>query len=98
MSKQNTAAKGPGRPRLNIRLPQGAFTVEQLYTLNKGITPKFCELTVRNHVKQGLASGLLVKLAKKLETGSVGAPAFRYMLKSRADANARNLAKASVKA
>jgi hypothetical protein len=88
-----------GRKPLKVKYPRGAFTVDQLFELNrkdKGGVVK-CELTARNHIKRGLATALLVKLDKKLALGTVGAPAFRYMLKSRAEANQRNLAKAAAK-
>ena len=99
MNATNTQSVRRGRKRLAVKFPQGAFTVDQLFALNakdKGGNVK-CVLTARNHVKRGLATGLLVKLSKKLEKRTVGAPAFRFMLKSRAEANARNLALAKAK-
>lgn len=83
-----------GRKPLNIKFPQGAFTVEQLFALNdksKGGVVK-CELTARNHIKRALAADVLVKLPEKLKTGTVGAPAFKFILKAR---HLNNLAKRS---
>ena len=81
-----------GRKPLNVKFPQGAFTVDQLFALNdkaKGGAVK-CELTARNHIKRALASEILVKLPEKRLTGTVGAPAFKFILKAR---HLNNLAK-----
>ena len=88
-----------GRKPLNIKFPQGAFTVDQLFALNdkaKGGVLK-CELTARNHIKRGLKSDVLVKLPEKLATGKVGAPAFKFILKARHQANLAKRAKRAVK-
>jgi len=88
-----------GRKPLAIKFPQGAFTVDQLFALNdktKGGVIK-CELTARNHIKRGLASDVLVKLPEKLKTGTVGAPAFKFILKTRHQANLAKRAKRAVK-
>ena len=95
MNTETKTAKTPGRKPLKIKYPQGAFTIAQLRAKNPNAK---CELTIRNHVNRGLASGLLVRLSKDVEKGTVGRPNFRFMLKSRAEANARNLAKANAKA
>jgi hypothetical protein len=71
-----------GRKRFPVKFPKGAFTVDELFALNKPVSPKFCELTARNHIKRGLANGKLVKLVEKLKTGTVGAPALKYQLKA----------------
>lgn len=87
-----------GRKPLKVKFPTGAFTVDELYALNKPVSPKFCELTARNHIARGLASGKLVKLSEKLNTGKVGAPAFKFQLASYAKHNeARRLKKAAAK-
>ena len=87
----------PGRKPLKVTYPKGPFTVEQLFTLNDKATGGSvkCELTIRNHIKRELASGKLVQLAEKATTGTVGAPAYRFQLKSAADYNAARKAKAS---
>lgn len=95
----NTTKSTRGRKPLNVKYPQGAFTVDQLFTLNdkaKGGVIK-CELTARNHIKRGLASDVLVKLPEKLTTGKVGAPAFKFILKTRHLNNLAKRAKRSVK-
>jgi len=69
-----------GRPRYPVKFPKGAFTVDELLALNQ---PKVkCELTARNHINRGLKEGKLVKLKEKLTTGTVGAPAYKFQLKS----------------
>ena len=88
-----------GRKPLKIKFPQGAFTVDQLFALNSkenGGNVK-CELTARNHIKRGLASGTLVKLAEKLTTGKVGAPAYKFILASRHKQNEARRAKRAAK-
>ena len=88
-----------GRKQLNIKFPQGAFSVDQLFALNdkaKGGVIK-CELTARNHIKRGLAKDTLVKLPEKFTTGTVGAPAFKYILKTRHLANQAKRAKRATK-
>jgi hypothetical protein len=74
-----------GRKPLAFSFPTGAFSVKQLAAKNP--TAK-CELTVRNHIARGLASGKLVKLAKKLEKGTVGAPQHLFQLATYARKNA----------
>jgi hypothetical protein len=84
-----------GRKPLKVKFPTGAFTVDQLFAMNdkaKGGSVK-CELTARNHIKRGLATGKLVKLADKLNTGKVGAPAFKFQLASYAKHNEARRAK-----
>jgi hypothetical protein len=85
-----------GRKPLTVKFPTGAFTVDQLFSLNSGLVK--CELTARNHIKRGLASGKLMKLAEKLVTGTVGAPAFKFQLASYAKKNANRRAKAAAPA
>jgi hypothetical protein len=92
----NTPVKR-GRKRFPIKFPKGAFTVDELFALNKPVSPKFCELTARNHITRGLASGKLVKLAEKLKTGTVGAPALKYQLKAAYEYNLNRRAKKVVK-
>ena len=56
-----------GRKPLNVKLPQGAFTIGQFFGMNdksKGGVMK-CELTARNHVNRGVQAGLFVKLPEK---------------------------------
>lgn len=102
-TKTNSATKvtvkvSPGRNPLNVTYPKGAFTVEQLFALNSQANggPVKCELTIRNHIKKALASGKIVRLPEKAVTGTVGAPAFRFQLKSAADYNAARKNKSKV--
>jgi len=76
MNKLNKA----GRPRKPVKFPKGAFTVDELFAKNSNVID--CELTARNHISRALASGKLIKLAEKLNTGKVGAPAFKFQLAS----------------
>lgn len=75
-----------GRPRFAVKFPTGKFTVDELFAKNSTLIK--CELTARNHITRGLASGKLVKLAEKLNTGKVGAPAFKFQLSTYAKHNA----------
>lgn len=79
-----------GRKPLKVQFPKGEFTVDELFAKNAHIVD--CELTIRNHINRGLASGKLVKLTRKLMTGTVGAPAFKFQLAStyRYNLNRRN--------
>lgn len=87
----------PGRKKINIVFPNtGAFTVSKALEVQpanaKGVKP--CELTVRNGIKAGVKSGILLvagKVARK--KGEVGAPQVKFILKSVADSNARRNAK-----
>lgn len=89
-----------GRKPLNIKFPQGAFTVDQLFDLNSVTNGGFvkCELTARNHIKRALKADVLVKLPEKAKKGTVGAPAFKFILKTRHEANAAKRLKRAVKA
>lgn len=84
-----------GRPRFAVKFPTGKFTVDELFAKNSTLIK--CELTARNHINRGLASGKLVKLAEKLNTGKVGAPAFKFQLATYAKHNANRRAKKDVK-
>lgn len=85
--------KGPGRPKAVLKYPRGSFTFADLYNLNRGDSgggkkAKVCELTVRNHIKEQLASGFLTKLDPVKSEGP-GQPAHRYIrtaVKAAADA------------
>ena len=90
-----------GRKQLKVKFPKGPFTVEELFEMNNKATGKGtvkCVLTARNHIKRGLATGKLVKLAEKATKGTVGAPAYRFQLKAAVEYNeARKAKKAVVK-
>ena len=90
-----------GRKPLKVNYPTGAFTVDELFARNSKLTGKGnlkCELSARNHIGRGLASGKLVKLTEKLNTGKVGAPAFKFQLATYAKHNAARRAKKALKA
>ena len=93
----NTNTVKRGRKPFPVKYPKGAFTVGDLLALNKPVSPKFCVLTVRNHINRGLASGKLVKLNEKLNKGTVGAPALKYQLKAAYSYNLNRRTKAQVK-
>jgi hypothetical protein len=93
----NTPVTKRGRKRFPVKFPKGAFTVNDLFALNKAVSPKFCELTARNHITRNLADGKLVKLKDKLKTGTVGAPALKYQLKAAYEYNLNRRAKKAVK-
>ncbi len=72
-----------GRPSAKLVYPRGAFTVQDLYDLNRGPKgrgkrPQICMLTIRNHIKAKLADKSLA-LSGKVTTGTVGKPAHKYI-------------------
>lgn len=75
--------RGPGRPKVTLKYPRGAFTVEELYDLNRGEKgrgkrAKVCKLTIRNHIAEKLGDGFLTEVAP-VKSGKVGQPAKRYI-------------------
>lgn len=79
-----------GAPPKEIKYPRGSFTIKEVAQLN----PTICELTIRKRIDlalTGKATPALVKLAKNLETGTVGRPGFRFMSKAAFEANQKNL-------
>jgi hypothetical protein len=72
--------RGPGRPPKAIKFPDKSFTMKEVISLNSG---NLCGLAVRQKVNAGIASGKLVKLAKKLEKAGPGAPEFRFIRNSK---------------
>jgi len=96
MNKNTNVKSTRGRKQLKINWPTGAFTVDELFARNSKEAGKGnvkCELTARNHIARGLAAGKLVKLAEKLTTGKVGAPAFKFQLATYAKHNEARRAK-----
>jgi len=79
---KNTTVLNLGRPRLPVKFPKGVFTVAEVFALNKPLRSKLCVLTIRNHITREVNGGKLIKLAEKATTGTVGAPALKYQLKS----------------
>lgn len=77
ISKSTKAPRSVGRPSFKITYPRGAFTINQLFELNK-TTVKW-PLTVRQHVEKQIAGGFLTLLDSTVKTGKVGKPAFRYI-------------------
>lgn len=83
MNKNNKSAtksstpKSVGRPAFNLKFPRGAFTIAQLFELNKA-TVKW-SLTIRQHVEKELAKGFLTKLTETVKTGKVGKPAHKFI-------------------
>ena len=68
---KNTTPKPVGRPALDIKFPAGAFTINELHSLNPQAK---WSLTIRQHVQKQLKVGWLSKLPKTRPTGGVGKP------------------------
>lgn len=76
-TKNNKSVRPVGRPSAELKYPRGAFTVKDLFELNKG-TVKW-ELTVRQHVEKQVESHFLTKLENTVQTGKPGRPNFKYI-------------------
>lgn len=85
------AAPKRGRPAHSVKLPMNkSFTINDLIQMH----PNEKRLTLHNHVKRALKSGVLTKLDRVVETGKRGKPAFIFINAKIHQANLRNLAKA----
>lgn len=91
-TKNETASKGPGRPKAEVKLPRGnKFTIAQIHEANPGVKAM---LTIRNAVKDMVDSGILVKSEDVIKRDGPGRPTELFVRKAVLNAAKANLKKA----